>query len=109
MKEDYPNATRIHIILDNYRIHKSKRTKIALNALKDKIKLHFLPPYCPNHNRIERVWKDLHDNVTRNHCCSTMEQLMNEVRKYLGKRKQALRHEYVKGQPPRASESRKAA
>ena len=32
--------------------------------------LHFLPPYCPDHNRIERLWKDLHDNVTRNHTLS---------------------------------------
>jgi transposase len=47
------------------------------------IKLHFLPPYCPDHNRIERVWKDLHDNVTRNHRCAGMEELMSEVRFYL--------------------------
>ena len=37
----------------------------ALAEWGDRICLHFLPPYCPNHNRIERVWKDLHDNVTR--------------------------------------------
>ena len=47
------------------------------------MKLHFLPPYCPDHNRIERIWKDLHDNVTRNHRCARMEELMAEVRSYL--------------------------
>lgn len=93
--EDYPNAKRIHIILDNYRIHSSQRTGIALAALADKVTLHFLPPYCPDHNRIERVWKDLHANVTRNHRCSSMDELMVEVRKYLKTRDQQLQHKYA--------------
>jgi len=93
--EDYPNAKCIHIILDNYSIHSSARTGIALAALGDKVKLHFLPPYCPDHNRIERVWRDLHDNVTRNHRCRTMAELMKEVRAYLSNRQQALRHVYA--------------
>ena len=50
------------------------------------IVLHFLPPYCPDHNKIERVWQDLHANVTRNHRCASMAELMNEVRYYLRKR-----------------------
>ena len=41
------------------------------NELTGKVVLHFLPPYCPDDNRIERVWLDLHANVTRNHRCST--------------------------------------
>jgi transposase len=86
VKHDYPWAKRIHIILDNYKIHKSQRTKLALSALKDKVELHFLPPYCPDDNKIERAWKDLHDNVTRNHKCLTMDELMDEVRAYLHNR-----------------------
>ena len=43
---------------------------------------HFLPPYCPDDNRIERCsGGELHANVTRNHCCRDIEQLMNEVEK----------------------------
>jgi hypothetical protein len=41
-----------------------------------KVVLHFLPPYCPDHNRIERVWLDLYANVTRNHRCKTMKHLL---------------------------------
>lgn len=41
--------------------------------------LHFLPPYCPDGNRIERVWLDQHANVTRNHRCKTIEELMVQV------------------------------
>lgn len=79
----YPNAPRIHVILDNYRIHKSQRTELALMGLGGRIKLHFLPPYCPDDNRIERTWKDLHDNVTRNHRCPDMRTLLRAVRIYL--------------------------
>lgn len=81
---DYAHAKCIHIILDNFKIHNSSRTRIALAAIGSRVKLHFLPPYCPDHNRIERTWLDLHANVTRNHCCPDMSSLMREVRAYLG-------------------------
>ena len=56
----------LHLICDNYRIHKSDIVHAALSGyLAGKIKLHFLPPYCPDHNKIERVWEDLHADVTR--------------------------------------------
>lgn len=93
----YPDATRIHIILDNYGIHDSLQVRLALkSATAEKLKLHFLPPYCPDHNRIERIWKDLHDNVTRNHRCATMEGLMTEVRSYLAGRNRCGRHTYAR-------------
>jgi transposase len=44
---DYPAAKRIHLILDNYRIHSSVQTKAALVRLQGRVVLHFLPPYCP--------------------------------------------------------------
>lgn len=94
VKDDYPRARRIHIILDNYKIHSSQRTQMALAALEDRVQLHFLPPYCPDHNRIERAWKDLHDNVTRNHTCRTMKELMREVRIYLAEKTQRLQKQY---------------
>ena len=48
-----------------------------------KVVLHFLPPYCPNDRRIERVWLDLHANVTRNHRCKSIEELMAHVFAFL--------------------------
>ena len=59
---------------------------IALAHFASRVRLHFLPPYCPDYNRIERVWQDLHSHVTRNHQCSGMTTLMGEVRYYLRKR-----------------------
>ncbi len=79
----YPTATRIHLILDNYIIHTSKITQRAIEALDGRVVLHFLPPYCPDENRIEMLWKQLHDNVTRNHRCPTIEALMVEARAFL--------------------------
>jgi transposase len=65
---------------------------VALANFACRVKLHFLPPYCPKYNKIERVWQDLHANVTRNHKCATMPELMREVRYYLRKRnRNALR------------------
>jgi transposase len=83
LRADYHKATRIHVILDNYRIHDSKITQAALQGLGGRIRRHFLPPYCPKENQIERVCEDLHANVTRNHTCRTIDALMMEVREYL--------------------------
>jgi transposase len=84
--EVYAQAPVIHVVLDNYRIHDSKIVQAALRWWGGRIRLHFLPPYCPNDNKIERVWQDLHANVTRNHTCPSITALMREVRYYLRKR-----------------------
>ncbi len=86
----YPDAPAIHVILDNYRIHTSQITRRALAAFGGRIVLHFLPPYCPNDNKIERLWQDLHAAVTRNHRCRTMSALMQHVYRYLQQRQARL-------------------
>jgi transposase len=82
----YARERVIHVILDNYGIHSSHVVGIALCHFARRIRLHPLPPYCPEENRIERVWQDLHSNVTRNHTRTTMSELMADVRYYLRKR-----------------------
>ena len=83
---EYADKRVIHVILDNFKIHDSKATRAAVSALGGKVKLHFLPPYSPDGNRIERVWLDLHANVTRNHRCRDMPELMSNVYNYLRNR-----------------------
>lgn len=85
-QEAYPDAKVIHVVLDNFSIHDSKITRAAAAALGGRVKLHFLPPYCPQANKIERVWLDLHANVTRNHRCPDMDELMRNVSHYLAAR-----------------------
>src|SRR5271155_4248948 len=36
-----------------------------------RIKLHFLPTYCPHLNPIERLWGVMHKNITHNKCYGT--------------------------------------
>jgi len=69
--------------LDNYSIHHSRKTRKALEGYGERFVLHFLPPFCPEENYIERLWQDLHAYVTRNHCCPTIDELMEEVDWYL--------------------------
>jgi transposase len=83
LAKTYARAKRIHVIVDNYGIHSAALTQQTLVELRGRIVLHFLPPYCPDANRIERVWQDLHANVTRNHRCTTMNHLLANARAYL--------------------------
>jgi transposase len=77
---EYSHKKVIHVILDNYVIHSSNQTRLWLAEFGGKFRLHFLPPYCPDDNRIERkVWREMHANVTVNHRCATIEDLMREV------------------------------
>jgi len=94
--ETYSDALVVHVVLDNYRIHDSKIVRAALRSFGGRIQLHFLPPYCPNDNKIERVWEDLHANVTRNHTCRNMSRLMSEVRNYLNKRNRNIASHHSK-------------
>lgn len=84
LTQHYRKAKVIHVILDNYSIHSTQQVELSLaTAAGSRIQLHFLPPYCPDHNRIERVWRDLHANVTRNHRCASLPELMKEVNHWL--------------------------
>ena len=81
--ETFSSYRVIHLLLDNYIIHTSKITQKAMTALNGAVQLHFLPPYCPSANLIERLWKDLHARVTRNHRCRNIESLMDNVKYFL--------------------------
>ena len=89
LERGYSTARRIHVVVDNYSIHDSRQTSLALKSM-PRIRLHFLPPYSPQFNPIERVWLDLHAEVTRNHRCETMDELMGEVEHYLRYRNRQL-------------------
>lgn len=78
----HADAARIHVVLDNYGIHKSKMTKAALREM-PRIRLHFIPPYSPDDNLIERLWLDLHANVTRNHPHAELSSLCGDVAHFL--------------------------
>jgi len=92
---DHKHARCIHLILDNYGIHSSKRTQQVVAQFGGRINLHFLPPYTPDANKIERKWRDLHGNVTRNHQCKTMDELLAAVFDYLRSRNRRARRQFA--------------
>jgi transposase len=84
LSRTYVERRVIHVILDNYVIHSCRAVQEAVAGYAGRVVLHFLPPYCPDDNRIERrVWRELHANVTRNHRCRSITELMHDVRSYL--------------------------
>jgi transposase len=89
----HPDAQMIHVVLDNFRIHSSKQVQAWMTENGDRIRLHFLPPYCPDHNQIERKWRDLHAAVTRNHRCKTIDELMRNVEQWLRARNKECRRQ----------------
>ena len=76
-------AKTMHLIVDNYSIHSSNLTKQVLLEYGKRFKLHFLPIYGQDLNRIELLWKQMHENVTRNHRCESLEELVSEVDDFL--------------------------
>ena len=82
LRRTYRRARRIVLIVDNYIIHKSRLTAAFLSR-NPKFELLFQPVYHPWVNEIERLWKQLHDTVTRNHTWATMRELMEAVRRFL--------------------------
>lgn len=83
LRRVYRRARCIHLVLDNFIIHKSRQTLRHLARFGRRIQLHFLPPYSPESNVIERLWKQLHDHVTRNHRHRTIEPLLEAVDEFI--------------------------
>ena len=82
----YAEAPRVHMVLDHYIIHKSKRSLAAMASYGDCLECHFLPPYCPEGNAIERLWLDVHNNVTRNHRHELIEAVLDDALHYIDSR-----------------------
>ncbi len=78
LKRQYRRAKTITLIIDNYIIHKSKKTQSWLKN-NPKFILLFQPVYSPWVNKIEKLWHALHETITRNHQCRTFSRLLNQV------------------------------
>ncbi len=69
----------IHVVCDNARFHTPEGSKVVRAYLAQwghRVKLHYLPAYAPKFNPVERVWWHLREEVTRNHRCATIEELV---------------------------------
>jgi transposase len=74
----------IHVICDNARFHDCRLVREYLQRWGHRIALHFLPTYAPQTNPIERVWWHLHEEITRNHRCQTIDELVGLAFQWFG-------------------------
>jgi transposase len=79
----YPMLMLIHVFLDNARYHHAKLVQEWLARPECRIKLHFIPSYCPHLNPIERLWGLMHRNVTHNKCYATCAQFADATLGFL--------------------------
>lgn len=80
--KQYPNG-KIVIILDNAKIHHAKLLKDFLTCNKTRLELVFLPPYSPNLNKIEGLWRWLKDSVINNVFFHSVEDIKEAVEKFI--------------------------
>jgi transposase len=67
----YPGKRLIHLFVDNARYHHAKLVQAWLARPGCRMKLHFIPTYCPHLDPIERLWGLMHKHVTHNRCHET--------------------------------------
>ena len=79
----YPMLALIHVFLDNARYHHAKLVRDWLSRPECRIRLHFIPPYCPHLNPIERLWGVMHRHVTHNKCYATCAQFADATLDFL--------------------------
>ena len=80
--EYYP-VGKIVMILDNARIHHAKLIQPFLEENKGRLELVFLPPYSPNLNLIEGLWKWLKETVINNVFFSSVQKINLAVQSFL--------------------------
>jgi transposase len=64
IEHNYPAAERIYVFCDNAGYYRNKIVKEFI--LTSKIEMRFLPPYSPNLNPIERLWKFMNEQILYN-------------------------------------------
>ncbi len=67
----YPGKRMIHLFVDNARYHHAKLVQAWLARPACRVRLHFVPAYCPHLNPIERLWGLMHRHTTHNTCHAT--------------------------------------
>jgi transposase len=65
---------KILLVMDQAGWHKSKKLKVPKN-----IEIEYLPPYSPELNPVERLWKWLKDNTIHNRIFLKLEEILEAV------------------------------
>ena len=79
----------IHVILDNAAAHKNHKLTDYLKG--SRIQLHYLPPYSPNLNPIERLWKVFREMTLYNQYFETCWDFFAKVREFFADKVHKIR------------------
>jgi len=85
IESKHPDAESIYTICDNARYYRSKKVKKYLET--SKVKLVFLPPYSPNLNLIERLWKYFRKIVLYNKYYETFDEFKKACKSFFRRSK----------------------
>lgn len=80
VRETYPIKQKVHIILDGAGYHRTEQVKTWAYLLN--IELHYLPPYSPNLNPIERLWKVMNEQVRNNRYFTSPKEFREEIHRF---------------------------
>ena len=75
----------LFIVLDNASAHTTKKLEPFCYEHQDRFELVFLPTYSPHLNLIERLWRVMRHQVTRNHFFDSLDSLAKAVAYWLEK------------------------
>lgn len=78
----YPTG-KIIVVLDNARIHHAKLLRPFLDEMKERLELVFLPPYSPQLNLLEGLWKWLKSDVINNVFYHTVQEIRDHVQQFM--------------------------
>ena len=80
IRAQYETSGSIHLILDGAGYHRSQIVKDKAKELN--VVLHYLPPYSPNLNPIERLWKVLNEHARNNRYFATAKEFRQQIDKF---------------------------
>ena len=83
IERQFPDKRRIHVFADNARCHHARLVTQWLNRPGCRIRLRFIPPYCPHLNPIERLWGVMHKAITHNRCSKSLRTFQAETLAFL--------------------------
>ena len=92
LRQHHPGHYYVHVIWDNAGYHRSRHVKTFAKELG--IKIHYLPPYSPNLNPIERLWKVMREQVMYNQYYESFSTFVDAIKQFfrhISKKKKLLR------------------
>lgn len=80
IKLTYKSNKTIQLVLDGAGYHHSK--EVIDKAKKLNITRHYLPPYSPNLNPIERLWKVMNEHARNNRYFATAKEFRRHINEF---------------------------